>query len=162
MRVIALVLCFASRTPPASNAAHSQLRFQLLLSPRALSSMPRDSRATWRDAVVPLADKHSLYAHIRFRTPAQLVRGARQLHRMRGHRRGQRSLVSARRRGQRALDHLNRTARRRQRPWLHDEAEVAPGRGLRGERLAERGGRVRGRVLASTHVTPSTRLVTQV
>ena len=54
---------------------------------------------------------------------APLVRGAQPPHRM-----------SAR------SKRINRTARRRQRPWLHDRAALAPVRGLRGERLAQRGG----------------------
>ena len=38
-----------------------------VLSPRELSSMPRDSRATRRSAAVPLADTHSPYAYSRNR-----------------------------------------------------------------------------------------------
>ena len=37
---------------------------------------------------------------------------------------------------ERSLETHQRTARRRQRPWLHDRAALAPVRGLRGERLA--------------------------
>ena len=145
------------RVPP--NAAFPAPRATVLLSRRELSLM---SKSCARDAAKyrGTPSEHTLSVitysvrpntHLSFAAHSNLTE-------MRGHRRGQRSLFSARRRGQRALDHLNRTARRRQRPWLHDEAEVAPGRGLRGERLAERSRGARDRVLVSyCDVTPSTR-----
>ena len=107
MRVIALLLCFASRTPPASNAAHSHLAYSCLLSPRALSSMPSSSA---RDSEHYRGNSrgHTLSVITysgEIDTPRLSCRGARQPHRNeRGHRRGQRSLVSARRRGQRPLE----------------------------------------------------------
>ena len=174
MRVIAFVLLsFASRTPPRLKKSTYALRVQLFAL--ATCAIIDGKRLRARLGALPryLKRTHALRNHIFGETdaPAALVRGARQPHGMKF---GQSSLKHIDRtaplvRGARQPHrmsarsiHLNRTERRRQRPWLHDAATLTPVRGVRGERLAERGGRVRGRVLASTHVTPSTRLVTQV
>ena len=106
MRTAALLICLASGPLPRPNAAHSQLACNCLISRREPSHMPKSCARDANSIAVPRADTHSPYAHIRRdRHAAPLVRGARQPHRNeRGHRRGQRSLVSARRRGQRPLE----------------------------------------------------------
>ena len=159
MRSAAFLICLASGPQPRPNAAHFALACNCLLSRRELSYMPKSCARDANSIAVPRADTHNPYAHIRRTARPRLSFAARgNLTEMRGRRRGQRSLVSARRRDQHALEQLNRNARRRQRPWLHDQAEVAPGRGLRSERLAERSRGARDRVLVSyCDVTPSTR-----
>ena len=77
MHVIALLLCFASRTPPASNAAIRSSACNCLLSRRELSSMPKSYTLDATSIAVPRADAHSPYAHIRRKRYARATRSRR-------------------------------------------------------------------------------------
>ena len=106
MHVIALLLCFASRTPPASNAAHSHFAVQLFALATRAVIYAKELRA--RRGAVPRYPwrTHTLSNHIFGENDAPRLSFAARgnLTEMRGHRRGQRSLVSARRRDQRPLE----------------------------------------------------------
>ena len=144
-RVCTSLFCLAYAT--ASKKSTYALRVQLFAL--ATCAIIDGKRLRARLGALPryLKRTHALRNHIFGETdaPAALVRGARQPHGMKF---GQRSLKHIDRtapfvRGARPphrmsarSKHINRTARRRQRPWLHDRAALAPVRGLRGERLA--------------------------